>query len=570
MYYYDIIFITSFFILLIISSVLLGKYMAGLYDGKRTFLSPVIRPLELFIYRLCGISETEEMTWKRYARAFVIFNATGIAFLFLLQTAQGFLPLNPQRLPGVRWDTALNAAVSFVTNTNWQSYGGETTMSYLTQMLGLAVQNFLSAGIGMAVVLPLIRGFISRESETVGNIWVDLTRSVLYILLPLSIVVCLVLISLGVVQTLKPSLIAHTLEGAQQVISVGPAASQIAIKQLGSNGGGFFNANSAHPFENPTFLSDLVENFSILLIPFAFVFMFGYMIKKSRQGRALFMVMLILFIMGLGIMLYAEYQPSPALTHAGLAAPVNINMEGKETRFGVLWSALWSQSTTVTSNGSVNSMHDSFMPLSGLVQMFNIGIGEVIFGGVGVGLIGMLFYVILSMFVAGLMIGRTPEYLGKKLGPYEMVMAMISMLLPMIALVIFSAIAISTAAGISSLNNPSSHGLSEILYAYSSAHGNNGSAFAGLNANIVFYNCTLAAGMLIGRFATILPALAVAGSLAKKKIVPDSGATFPTTGVMFIIVVISVIIIMGALTFFPVYSLGPILEHLFLNELKLF
>jgi K+-transporting ATPase ATPase A chain len=572
MNYYDIVFIASFFMLLIVSAFMLGKYMARVYEGERTFLSPALRPLEMLLYRMCGISEAEEMTWKRYAWAFVIFNLIGIAFLFALQSAQGFLPLNPQKLPGVRWDTALNAAVSFVTNTNWQSYSGETTMSYLTQMLGLTVQNFLSAGIGMAVALPLIRGFIRRESDVVGNMWVDLIRSVLYILLPLSIILTVLLLSRGVVQTLHSYIVVHTLEGAKQVIAVGPAASQIAIKQLGSNGGGFFNANSAHPFENPTFLTDLMENFSILLIPMAFVFMFGFMIKKTKQGVALFMVMMILLVIGLGVILYEECRPNPALLKAGVGAAhsINFNMEGKETRFGVSWSGLWSESTTATSNGSVDSMHDSFMPLSGMIQMFNIGIGEVIFGGVGVGLIGMLFYVMLSMFVAGLMIGRTPEYLGKKLGPYEMEMAMISMLLPMISMVIFSAIAISTKTGLSSLNNSSSHGLSEIVYAFTSGHGNNGSAFAGLNANTVFYNCTLAVTILIGRFATIIPALAVGGSLSMKKIVPESSATFPTTGPMFIIVLISVIIIMGALTFFPVYSLGPILEHLFLKELKLF
>jgi K+-transporting ATPase ATPase A chain len=481
---------------------------------------------------------------------------------------QAFLPLNTQKFPGVRWDTALNTAVSFATNTNWQAYGGESTLSYLSQMLGLTVQNFVSAGIGMAAGLALIRGFMRRESNVVGNIWVDLTRSVLYVLLPLSIIVGIVLVSQGVVQSLQPYVTAQILDGAKQVIPLGPAASQIAIKQLGSNGGGFFNANSSHPFENPTMLSNLVETFAILLIPMAFVFMFGYMIKNTKQARALFYAMLILYIVGLGVILYTELRPNPAIAGIGLSDP--INMEGKETRFGIVWSALWSQSTTVTSNGSVNSMHDSFMPLGGLVQMFNMGIGEVIFGGVGVGLIGMLFFVILSMFVAGLMIGRTPEYMGKKFGPFEMIMAMISMLLPMISMVIFAAIAISTKTGLSSLNNPSSHGLSEILYAYTSGHGNNGSAFAGLNANTVFYNCTLAATMLIGRLATVLPALAVAGSLAGKKIVPRSSATFPTTGVMFIIILISVIFIMGALTFFPVYTLGPILEHLFVNQAKLF
>jgi K+-transporting ATPase ATPase A chain len=565
---YDYIAVALFFALLISASICLGKYMARVFNGERTFMTPIIRPVELIIYRICRINESQEMSWKTYAWGFITFNVLGIVLLMLMQMLQGVLPLNPQKFSGVKWDLAFNTAVSFVTNTNWQAYGGESTMSYLTQMAGLTVQNFVSAGIGMAAGLALIRGFVRKEADFVGNVWVDLTRSVLYVLLPLSIIVFVLLISQGVIQNLDPYVTAHTLEGSKQMIPMGPTASQIAIKQLGSNGGGFFNVNSSHPFENPTFISNLAETFSILLIPMAFVFMCGYMIKNTKQGRALFYAMMILFVIGLGVILYTEYQPNPAIEKIGVSGPVN--MEGKETRFGIFWSSLWSESTTVTSNGSVNSMHDSFMPLGGLVQMFNIGIGEVIFGGVGVGLIGMLFYVILSMFVAGLMIGRTPEFMGKKFGPYEMIMAMISMLLPMVSMVIFSAIAISTKMGLNSLNNPSSHGLSEILYAYTSGHGNNGSAFAGLNANTVFYNTTLGVTMLIGRFATILPALAVAGSLAKKKIVPESSATFPTTGMLFIIILISVIFIMGALTFFPVYSLGPVLEHLFVNQGKLF
>ncbi|MCU0846742.1 MAG: potassium-transporting ATPase subunit KdpA [Spirochaetes bacterium] len=564
----DIVIAGIFFALLIGISVQLGRYMSNVFTGGRTFLSPVLQPVERMIYRACGIDADVEMTWKTYAVAFTFFNIAGILALFLLETLQGILPLNPQGMPGVRWDTALNTAVSFVTNTNWQAYGGESTMSYLTQMLGLTVQNFVSAGIGMAAGVALIRGFIRRESDTIGNIWVDLTRAVLYILLPLSIIVSILLLSQGVVQTFSHYINAHTLEGAGQMIPLGPAASQLAIKQLGSNGGGFFNANSAHPFENPTMLTNLAENFTILLIPFAFVFMFGFMMKKPKQGVVLFIVMMLFFSAGFAVSLYSELEPNPAFENIALSGPVN--MEGKEMRFGIFWSVLWSQSTTATSNGSVNGMHDSFMPLGGLVQMFNMGIGEVIFGGVGVGLIGMLLYVILAMFVAGLMIGRTPEFMGKKLGPFEMIMAMIAMLLPLISMVIFSAIAISTRAGLSGLNNPSSHGLSEILYAYSSALGNNGSSFSGLNANTEFYNVTLSLGMIIGRFATIIPALAIAGSLVKKKIVPESAATFPTTGVIFVIILASVISIMGALTFFPVYSLGPVLEHFFVQSGKLF
>jgi potassium-transporting ATPase potassium-binding subunit len=567
MVFEDLFILILFFTVLIALSVPLGNYMSGVYNGEKVFMSRLLEPVENFIYRLCRIDKAEEMPWGKYALAFTVFNVAGIILLTAIQMLQEYLPLNPQGFPGVKWDTAINTAVSFVTNTNWQSYSGESRMSYLAQMAGLAVHNFLSAGVGMAAGVAFIRGFISRQSKSIGNIWVDTTRSILYVLLPLAIILAILLMSQGVIQNFQGYITVHTLEGHEQVLPMGPAASQIAIKQIGSNGGGFFNANSSHPFENPSFLSGLLENFAIFLIPFAFVFMFGYMIKKPKQGKTLFCIMLILLIAGLAVILLAEHGSNPALKAAGLSG---FNMEGKEMRFGIIWSSLWSESTTATSNGSVNAMHDSFMPLSGLVQMFNIGIGEVIFGGVGVGLIGILFYVILSMFVAGLMIGRTPEFMGKKFGPYEMLMAMISMLLPMISMVIFSAVAISVKAGLSGLNNPSSHGLSEILYAYTSGHGNNGSVFAGLNADTVFYNLTIAATMLIGRFATILPAIAVAGSLAEKNIVPETGATFPTTGPMFMIIMISVIFIMGALTFFPVYSIGPVLEHLFMNQMKLF
>jgi potassium-transporting ATPase potassium-binding subunit len=556
----DLAFLIVFFALLVAASVFIGKYMAKVFSSEKTFMSPMLRPLERGIYRLCGVDESEDMSGKRYAKGFFIFTIAGITVLFLMQLFQHLLPLNPQKLSGVRWDTALNTAVSFATNTNWQSYGGESTMSYFVQMTGLAVQNFLSAAVGMAAGVAFIRGFTRKESKGIGNIWVDLTRSTLYVLIPLAIIISFILISQGVIQTFHAYITAETLEGGKQVIPLGPAASQIAIKQIGTNGGGFFNANSAHPFENPTMISNLIENFSILLLPFAFVFMFGYMIKNNRQGRAIFAVMSVLFVLGLTAIIHYESKANPMLPVSSLSG--SVNMEGKETRFGVLWSAVWSQSTTVTSNGSVNAMHDSFMPLSGLVQMFNMGIGEVIFGGVGVGFIGMMFFVILSMFLAGLMIGRTPEFMGKKFGPYEMMMSMIALVLPMIALVLISAIAVSLKTGLSSLNNPSSHGLSEILYAASSCIGNNGSAFAGLNVSTPFYNCILSSAILIGRFATAIPALVLAGSLAQKKIIPDSSATFPTTGILFVGIVVSVVIIMGALTFFPVYTLGPILEHM--------
>lgn len=560
----DIIVFIIFLNLLTAASYILGKYMMYIYTGRKTFLFPVMRPFELLIYRLCGINESEEMTWKTYAWSFILFNIAGIILITIIQMIQGYLPLNPQKFPGVRWDSALNTAISFVTNTNWQGYSGELTMSYFTQMAGLTVQNFVSAGIGMAAGLALIRGFIRKEAGTIGNIWVDLTRSVLYILIPLSVVTAAILMSQGVIQNFHPYITSQTLEGGRQILPMGPAASQIAVKQLGTNGGGFFNVNSAHPFENPTFISNIAENFAILLIPFAFVFMFGFMIKKSSQGRAVFLTMLLLFLLGLSVIIWSEYRVSPVFEGAGVS--VDRNMEGKEVRTGVFWSAVWSQSTTVTSNGSVNSMHDSSMPMSGMVNLFNMGIGEVIFGGVGVGLIGFLFYVILAMFVAGLMIGRTPEFMGKKFGPYEMGMSLIALLLPMISAVIFSAAAVTAQSGLSSLNNPSSHGLSEILYAYFSAAGNNGSAYAGLNANTLFYNITLSVVLLVGRFATVIPALAIAGSLAGKKIVPDSPATFPTTGILFIAVVAGVILIMGALTFFPVFALGPVLEHLSVQQ----
>lgn len=568
MAFIDIIALLVFSGILVAASVPLGIYMKKVYAGERTFITPVILPLERTIYRICGVDESEDMSWRRYALGFILFNAAGIAILMAIQMLQGRLPLNPQGFPGVKWDSALNTAISFVTNTNWQGYGGENTMSYFTQMIGLAVQNFVSAGIGMAAGVAVIRGFTGRESKTIGNLWVDMTRSVLYILIPLSLIAAVILISQGVVQTFHSYITADTLEGGKQLIPLGPAASQIAVKQLGTNGGGFFNVNSAHPFENPTFISNLVENFSILLIPFAFVFMFGFMLKNRKQGRAVFITMAVLFIIGLSAILWAEYRPNQALISSGVS--FTENMEGKEQRTGTLWSAVWSQSTTVTSNGSVNSMHDSFMPLGGMVQLFNMGIGEVIYGGAGVGFIGFIMYVILAMFVVGLMVGRTPEFMGKKFGPYEMAMSMIALILPMITAVILSAIAVTVQPGLSGLNNPSSHGLSEILYAYFSAAGNNGSAFAGLNANTVFYNTTLSVALLVGRFATVLPALAVAGKLAMKKIVPESQATFPTTGILFVVVVAGVIIIMGALTFFPVFALGPLLEHLFLNHSMIF
>jgi K+-transporting ATPase ATPase A chain len=454
-------------------------------------------------------------------------------------------------------------AVSFVTNTNWQSYSGEQTMSYLTQMLGLTVQNFLSAAVGLAAAIALIRGFSRKGAETIGSFWVDLTRSILYVLVPLAILWSLVLVSQGVVQTLNASLGAWTLGGQNQVISVGPVASQEAIKQLGTNGGGFFNTNAAHPFENPTPLTDFMSVLGLLLLPAALPFTLGAMLRNRRQGWAICTSMMALYLMGLVFMIWTEMQGNPLLEKIGVAG--GINLEGKEVRFGILNTILFAQSTTAVSCGAVNSMHDSLMPLSGFILLFNIAIGEVIFGGVGTGLISMLIYAVLTMFIAGLMIGRTPEFIGKKLETFEMVMALIVILSPALLLLLMSAIAISTQAGLSGLGNSGPHGLTEILYAYASTSGNNGSAFGGLNVDTPFYNLTTSLAMLVGRFSTILPCLAIAGSLAGKKIVPASTATFPTTGTLFIVMLVSVVIIVGALTFFPVFTLGPFLEHLLMT-----
>lgn len=557
----DLVFILVLILITILLAVPLAKYMSKVFTGKRTFMTPIMQPVERFIYRLIGTDESKEMNWKQYTYALVIFNLIAIFFVFLLQLVQGFLPLNPEGFPGVRWDTALNTAISFVTNTNWQAYSGETTMSYLTQMMGLAVQNFLSAAVGIAALLVLIRGFTRKNTNNLGNFWVDITRSILYVLLPLSIVLALILASQGVVQSFNPYVTAQTLEGTNQTIPLGPAASQISIKMLGSNGGGFFNVNSAHPFENPNGITNFFETLAILLIPISLVFTFGYLVGKFKQGLAIFAIMTILFAGGLGIALYTESNPNPLLEKMGVSGG---NMEGKEVRFGVGPSVLWGVATTDVSNGGVNSMHDSVMPLTGLVYMFNICTGEVIYGGLGVGLIGMLFYVILTMFIAGLMIGRTPEFLGKKLGPKEMVIAVIPIVLPPVATLSMAAIAISSPSGLAGLNNPSAHGLSEILYAFLSQVGNNGSAFAGLNVNTIFYNLSGGLGMLIGRFATIIPAIVLGGLLAQKGKVPVTSASFPTTGPLFIILVIAVVILIGALTFFPVFTLGPILDHLFM------
>ncbi len=560
---------TSLFLLVVLFlAALMGEYMAKVFSGESTLMTPLLRPLEKRLYLLCGVDESREMSWKAYAAALLVFNILGFIALFLIQELQALLPLNPAGLGAVRWDTALNTAVSFATNTNWQAYSGEQTMSYLTQMMGLTVQNFLSAAIGLAAAIALIRSFVRRNTPTIGNFWVDLTRSVLYVLLPLTLIWALLLASQGVVQTLGPYISAQTLEGGEQVIAVGPAASQIAIKQLGSNGGGFFNVNSAHPFENPTPLSNFLEMLAILLLPASLPFAFGAMLNNRRQGWAIFAAMMVLFLMGVGVALWAEQQGNPLLDELGVSG--GTNMEGKEARFSLLESVLWAVSTTATSSGSVNTMHDSMMPLTGMVLIFNMVVGEVIFGGIGVGLISIMFYAIMTMFLAGLMVGRTPELLGKKLEPFEMIMAAIALLAPSITMLLLAGTAIILPEGLSSLNNAGPHGLSEILYAFASACNNNGSAFAGLNANTVFYNLALSLGMLVGRFATILPALALAGSLASKKIVPTSLATFPVASPLFVVMLVGIVIIVGALTFFPVLVLGPILEQLMILEGRTF
>jgi len=547
-----------FLVLLIAVSPLLGKFMAKVFMGEKHFMKPVFGWLEKLFYRAGGINNEEEMNWKTYLYGMLLFNLFGMIVLFLIQIFQAYLPLNTEKLPNVSWHLAFNTAVSFITNTNWQSYSGENTLSYFVQMLGLTVQNFVSAATGIAIVLALFRGLTRKTTESLGNFWVDMTRTVLYVLLPLAIVLTLFLVGQGTVQTFSHSMKATGLQGTEQIIPLGPAASQIAIKQLGTNGGGFFNINSAHPFENPTPFSNFLELFSIIIISSSLVFTYGHYMKDKRQAWAIFITMFVLFAIGLGISLWAEYSHNNVLNVAG-------NMEGKETRFGVMNSVLWSVTTTVTSNGSVNSMHDSLSPLSGLVAMFNLMLGEIVFGGVGSGLYGMIIFILLTVFIAGLMVGRTPEYLGKKVEAFEMKMVILAILAPSVVIKLFSAIACSTNVGLSSLNNAGPHGLSEILYAFSSAAGNNGSAFGGINANTVFYNLMLGFGMLIGRFGIIVPVMAIAGNMARKKITPVSSGTFRTDNWLFVGLLISIILIVGGLTFFPPLALGPIVEHFLMN-----
>jgi len=538
----------------------LGLYMARLFEGERTLLSPVLGPVERGIYRLCGVRPDEEQHWTTYTIAMFAFSIAGFVSLYVMQRLQAVLPFNPQGLGAVTPDLSFNTSVSFITNTNWQSYGGETTLGYLVQMLGLTVHNFLSAATGIALALALIRGFARRSAKTVGNFWVDLTRCTLYVLLPMSLLMALFLLWQGVPQNLGAYTQAVGLEGVKQMIAQGPVASQEAIKMLGTNGGGFFNVNSAHPFENPTGLTDFVEMWSILVISAALTYTFGRMVKDTRQGWAIFAVMSLLFLGGLAPTYWAEAQGNAAAAAAHVAQAGN--MEGKEVRFGVANSTLWATATTDASNGSVNSMHDSFTPIGGLIPIINIELGEIVFGGVGSGIYGMLLWAVVAMFVAGLMVGRTPEYLGKKIEAKEVKMSMLAILILALSILGFTALASVLKAGLAGPLNTGPHGFSEILYAFTSATGNNGSAFAGLTANTVFYNTTLGFAMLIGRFLFIVPMMAVAGSLAAKKIVPTSAGTFPTHGGLFIGLLTGVILIVGGLTFFPALSLGPIVEHL--------
>jgi potassium-transporting ATPase potassium-binding subunit len=537
-----------------------GGFMTRLFNGEQTWMTPILRPVERVFYRLAGIDEQADQHWTAYAISMLLFNALGFLLLYLLQRTQGMLPLNTQGLPGVPPDLAFNTAVSFVTNTNWQSYVPEVTMSYLTQMSGLVVQNFVSAATGVALAVALIRGFARRSAKGIGNFWVDLTRCTLYILLPISFVAALFLVWQGIPQNFHAYVDATTVEGAKQTIGQGPVASQIAIKMLGTNGGGFFNANAAHPYENPTPLSNLVQMVLIFAIGAGLTNVFGRMVGDQRQGWAVFAAMGLMVLIGVGVAYWAEAAGNPAFAAFGVDAAGG-NMEGKEVRFGIANSALFATVTTDASCGAVNSMHDSFTPLGGMVPLVNIMLGEVIIGGVGAGLYGMLLMAIIAVFIAGLMVGRTPEYVGKKIEAREVKMTMLAILVLALSILGFTAIASVVPAGLAGRLNMGPHGFTEMLYAYTSGTGNNGSAFAGLTANSLFYNPTIALAMLIGRFAMIVPMLAVAGSLAAKKLVPPSAGTFPTHTGLFVGLLVGVVLIVGGLTYFPAVSLGPIVEH---------
>jgi K+-transporting ATPase ATPase A chain len=597
--------ILFYFVVLLLVTKPLGIFMARVYNRERTFLDPLFRPIERLIYRLTGVDENREMKWTEYAIAMLFFSAVSYFALYALQRLQYYLPFNPQKLAGVEPSSSFNTAVSFTTNTNWQGYSGEVTMSYLSQMAGLTYQNFVSAAVGMALAIAFIRGIVRRETDKIGNFWVDTVRGSLYILLPMSIVLSLLLVSQGVLQNFKPydkiqlldkgitievdkkdadgnvitdaqgNPVKETQAVTEQTLAMGPAASQIAIKQLGTNGGGFFNVNSSHPFENTTPFSNFLEMFAILVISSAFTYTLGRMAKSQKHGWAVFAAMAFLFFAGVITCYWAESNGNPlfpaSVDQRASDLHTGGNMEGKEVRHGIANSILWAVATTDASNGSVNSMHDSYTPLGGMIPLVNIQLGEVIFGGVGAGMYGVLVMIVLSVFIAGLMVGRTPEYLGKKIESYDVKMAMLYVLIFPLCILVLTAISVlSDSFGLTSLNNAGPHGLSEILYAFSSGTGNNGSAFAGLNANTHWYNTTIGIAMLFGRFLMIIPMLAIAGNLARKKASPPSLGTFPVTTPLFATLLVSVIVIVGALTFFPVLSLGPIVEHLLMYAGKTF
>ncbi|MGQ0685455.1 potassium-transporting ATPase subunit KdpA [Bradyrhizobium sp.] len=545
----------------------LGWYMTRVFNGESTFLSAVLRPVEGAIYRIGGVDERREQHWLTYAVAMLLFHVGGFLIIYGLMRLQAFLPFNPAGQGAVAADLSFNTAISFITNTNWQNYGGESTLSYLTQMVGLTHQNFLSAATGIVLAVALIRGFARSSMRTVGNFWVDVTRCTLYVLLPICIVYTLFLVWQGMPQTLGPYVEATTLEGARQDIAVGPVASQVAIKMLGTNGGGFFNANASHPFENPTALSNFVQMLSIFTLGAALTNVFGRMVGNERQGWAILAVMGVLFVAGVAVAYWAEAGGTSILSGLGLTGG---NMEGKEVRFGIVASALFAVITTAASCGAVNSMHDSFTALGGMIPLINMQLGEIIVGGVGAGMYGMLLFVVLAIFVAGLMVGRTPEYVGKKIEAREVKMAMLAILILPLMILGFTAIAVVYPTAVASTANVGPHGFSEVLYAYSSQTANNGSAFAGLTGNIFFYNVTGAIAMFVGRFLMIVPAMAIAGSLAEKKSVPASAGTLPTTGGLFVGLVVGVILILGGLTFFPALALGPVVEHLAMNANTVF
>ena len=564
-----------FLVIVLLLTKPVGLYLTKVFAGERTWLSPVCVPIERLFYRLSGVNPEEEQKWTGYVIAMLVFSVAGMLLLYLLQRTQQWLPLNPQGFGPVEERLAFNTAVSFTTNTNWQNYAGEQIMSYLTQMAGLAYHNFVSAATGIVLAVALVRGLARRSAQTLGNFWVDLTRCILYILLPISIVCALILVSQGVVQNFNSYTEVQTLEGTKQIIAQGPVASQEIIKEMGTNGGGFFNANSAHPFENPNMVTELLELVAILSIGAGLFYMFGKMVGDTRQGWVLWAASAIVFLIGIAVALPAEQTGNPLLANVGANQAVTAtqaggNMEGKEVRFGITQSVLWAVTTTDTSCGAVNSFHDSYTPLGGMIPLTNIALGEIIFGGVGSGLYGMLMFAIIAVFIAGLMVGRTPEYLGKKIERKEVMMAALALLILPASILGFSAVASVLPFGVSQLTNAGPHGLSEILYVYTSSNGNNGSAFAGLAGNTPFYNWTGGMAMLIGRFAFLIPILAFGGSLVKKRVVPAGLGTFPTTGPLFVALLIGVILIVGALTYFPAYSLGPIVEHLLMQAGKVF